>query len=58
MIGYYYCFFLNPKAMDLQALCNAYCGEKYGSTDFSALENVRDAILRMAYYWYDLIVNS
>ncbi|XP_027362066.1 suppressor of RPS4-RLD 1 isoform X2 [Abrus precatorius] len=29
-----------------EALCNAYCGESYGSTDFDALENVRDAILR------------
>lgn len=38
-----------------EALCNAYCGEKYGSTDFSALENVRDAILRMAYYWYNFM---
>lgn len=34
-----------------QALCNAYCGENHGSTDFDALANVRDAILRMTYYW-------
>jgi hypothetical protein len=34
-------------------VCNAYCGETYGSTDFDVLENVRDAILRMTYYWYD-----
>ncbi|TXG59325.1 hypothetical protein EZV62_013898 [Acer yangbiense] len=38
-----------------EALCNAYSGEKYGSTDFDALENVRDAILRMAYYWYNFM---
>lgn len=37
--------------MVVQALCDAYCGENYGSTDFDVLENVRDAILRMAYYW-------
>ena len=36
-----------------QAICSAYCGEAYGSTDFSVLENVRDAILRMTYYWYN-----
>lgn len=39
--------------LDLQAVCNAYCGDTYGSTDFDVLENVRDAILRMTYYWYD-----
>lgn len=38
-----------------EALCNAYCGEKYGSTDFDTLENVRDAILRMTYYWYNFM---
>lgn len=38
-----------------QALCNAYCGENYGSTDFDVLENVRDAILRMTHYWYGII---
>lgn len=37
--------------ISLQAICNAYCGETYGSTDFSMLENVRNAILRMTYYW-------
>ncbi|KAF5961196.1 hypothetical protein HYC85_002405 [Camellia sinensis] len=37
------------------ALCNAYCGESYGSTDFSVLENVRDAILRLTYYWYNFM---
>ncbi|KAJ0093643.1 hypothetical protein Patl1_26489 [Pistacia atlantica] len=39
----------------LQAICNAYCGDNYGSTDFSVLENVRDAILRMTYYWYNFM---
>ncbi|XP_028104083.1 suppressor of RPS4-RLD 1-like isoform X1 [Camellia sinensis] len=38
-----------------EALCNAYCGETYGSSDFSLLENVRDAILRMTYYWYNFM---
>ncbi|KAK1269258.1 hypothetical protein QJS04_geneDACA006309 [Acorus gramineus] len=38
-----------------EALCNAYCGELYGSTDLDALENVKDAILRMAYYWYNFM---
>lgn len=38
-----------------EALCNAYCSEVYGSTDFDALENVRDAILRMTYYWYNFM---
>ncbi|KNA17244.1 hypothetical protein SOVF_081470, partial [Spinacia oleracea] len=38
-----------------EALCNAYCGEAYGSSDFNALENVRDAILRMTYYWYNFM---
>ncbi|CAL5369422.1 unnamed protein product [Camellia sinensis] len=38
-----------------EALCNAYCGESYGSTDFSVLENVRDAILRLTYYWYNFM---
>ncbi|KOM44979.1 hypothetical protein LR48_Vigan06g028500 [Vigna angularis] len=38
-----------------EALCNAYCGENYGSTDFDALANVRDAILRMTYYWYNFM---
>ncbi|KAJ0096832.1 hypothetical protein Patl1_28575 [Pistacia atlantica] len=37
------------------AVCNAYCGDNYGSTDFSVLENVRDAILRMTYYWYNFM---
>ncbi|XP_061340851.1 suppressor of RPS4-RLD 1 isoform X2 [Gastrolobium bilobum] len=38
-----------------EALCNAYCGENYGSTDFNVLENVREAILRMTYYWYNFM---
>ncbi|XP_009768272.1 suppressor of RPS4-RLD 1 [Nicotiana sylvestris] len=38
-----------------EALCDAYCGENYGSTDFDVLENVRDAILRMTYYWYNFM---
>ncbi|KAK7406487.1 hypothetical protein VNO78_08114 [Psophocarpus tetragonolobus] len=42
-------------AIAWDALCNAYCGENYGSTDFDVLENVRDAILRMTYYWYNFM---
>ncbi|CAK7337777.1 unnamed protein product [Dovyalis caffra] len=42
-------------AMAWEAVCNAYCGETYGSTDFDVLENVRDAILRMTYYWYNFM---
>ncbi|KAL6993814.1 Suppressor of RPS4-RLD 1 [Sarracenia purpurea var. burkii] len=38
-----------------EALCNAYCGETHGSVDFTVLENVRDAILRMTYYWYNFM---
>ncbi|KAL0343526.1 UNVERIFIED_CONTAM: Suppressor of RPS4-RLD 1, partial [Sesamum angustifolium] len=38
-----------------EALCEAYCGENYGSTDFDVLENVRRAILRMTYYWYNFM---
>ncbi|KAI9113425.1 hypothetical protein K1719_015352 [Acacia pycnantha] len=38
-----------------EALCNAYCGENFGSTDFDVLEKVRDAILRMTYYWYNFM---
>ncbi|KAJ9177336.1 hypothetical protein P3X46_012567 [Hevea brasiliensis] len=38
-----------------EAVCNAYCGEIYGSTDLDVLENVRDAILRMTYYWYNFM---
>uniref|UniRef100_A0A1D1YH34 Tetratricopeptide repeat protein 13 n=2 Tax=Anthurium amnicola TaxID=1678845 RepID=A0A1D1YH34_9ARAE len=42
-------------AIAWEALCSAYCGESYGSTDLSVLENVRDAILRMTYYWYNFM---
>ncbi|EOA15941.1 hypothetical protein CARUB_v10004035mg [Capsella rubella] len=38
-----------------EALCTAYCGENYGSIDLDALETVRDAILRMTYYWYNFM---
>ncbi|XP_020586512.1 suppressor of RPS4-RLD 1 isoform X2 [Phalaenopsis equestris] len=34
-----------------EELCTAYCDELYGSNDLSLLENVKDAILRMTYYW-------
>ncbi|XP_027345118.1 suppressor of RPS4-RLD 1-like isoform X2 [Abrus precatorius] len=43
--------FDTEMAVAWETLCNAYCGENYGSTDFNVLENVRDAILRMTYYW-------
>ncbi|KAL9241598.1 hypothetical protein vseg_015692 [Gypsophila vaccaria] len=42
-------------AMAWETLCNSYCGDAYGSTDFDALEKVRDAILRMTYYWYNFM---
>ncbi|KAK7263223.1 hypothetical protein RJT34_30810 [Clitoria ternatea] len=38
-----------------ETLCDAFCGENYGSADFNALDNVRDAILRMTYYWYNFM---
>ncbi|CAH9089930.1 unnamed protein product [Cuscuta epithymum] len=38
-----------------EALCDAYSGETYGSTDLEVLESVRDAILRMTFYWYNLM---
>ncbi|KAE9614261.1 hypothetical protein Lal_00016727 [Lupinus albus] len=41
--------------MAWEAICDAYCGENYGSADFNTLENVRDAILRMTYYWYNFM---
>eukprot|EP00261_Vitis_vinifera_P021485 XP_010652744.1 PREDICTED: suppressor of RPS4-RLD 1 isoform X3 [Vitis vinifera] len=48
--------FDTEMAVAWDALCNAYCGEKtYGSTNFDMLENVRDAILRMTYYWYNFM---
>ncbi|OWM82121.1 hypothetical protein CDL15_Pgr001695 [Punica granatum] len=36
-------------------LCNTFCGENYGSTDFGVLEKMRDAILRITYYWYNFM---
>ncbi|XP_074308821.1 suppressor of RPS4-RLD 1 [Silene latifolia] len=47
--------FESEMAMAWEALCNSYCGATYGSTDFDALENVRDAIIRMTYYWYNFM---
>ncbi|XP_015901639.2 suppressor of RPS4-RLD 1 [Ziziphus jujuba] len=47
--------FDREMTMAWEAVCNAYCGENYGSTDFDVLENVRDAILRMTYYWYNFM---
>ncbi|GAB4849033.1 Suppressor of RPS4-RLD 1 [Ancistrocladus abbreviatus] len=47
--------FDTEMTMAWEALCNAYCGETYGSIDFDALETVRDAILRMTYYWYNFM---
>ncbi|XP_062101861.1 suppressor of RPS4-RLD 1 [Humulus lupulus] len=41
--------------MTWEAICKAYCVENFGSTDFDALESVRDAILRMTYYWYNFM---
>ncbi|GAB2231766.1 hypothetical protein Droror1_Dr00010778 [Drosera rotundifolia] len=41
--------------MAWEAVCNAYCGEAYGSMDFNALESVAEAILRMTYYWYNFM---
>ncbi|RAL50569.1 hypothetical protein DM860_014511 [Cuscuta australis] len=38
-----------------EALCDAYTGEAYGSSDFDVLENVRDAILRITFYWYNFM---
>ncbi|KAL8160725.1 hypothetical protein V2J09_002262 [Rumex salicifolius] len=46
--------FDTEMAMAWEAICNAYCGETYGSTDFTALENVRDSILRMTYNFMPL----
>ncbi|PKA57439.1 TPR repeat-containing thioredoxin TDX [Apostasia shenzhenica] len=39
----------------MQDLCTAYCGELYGSNDLTMLEKVKDAILRVTYYWYNLM---
>lgn len=41
--------------MAWENICSLYCSETYGSTDFDALEKVRDAILRMTYYWYNFM---
>ncbi|KAL5706920.1 Suppressor of RPS4-RLD 1 [Ranunculus cassubicifolius] len=38
-----------------EAICNAYCGETYGSTDLTSLEDVRNGILKMTYYWYNFM---
>ncbi|KAM1174936.1 hypothetical protein ACFX19_027996 [Malus domestica] len=38
-----------------EAICNTYCGENYGSNEFTVVEKVRDAILRMTYYWYNFM---
>ncbi|ERM96637.1 hypothetical protein AMTR_s00001p00272300 [Amborella trichopoda] len=38
-----------------ETVCNHYCGEAYGSTDIRMLDNVRDSILRMTYYWYNFM---
>ncbi|KAL3019593.1 hypothetical protein AAZX31_05G094900 [Glycine max] len=48
--------FDEEMAVAWETLCNAYCGENYGSTDFDTLENVLDAILRMTYYWGSAVV--
>ncbi|WVZ24465.1 hypothetical protein V8G54_003009 [Vigna mungo] len=47
--------FDEEMAVAWDTICKAYCGENYGSTDFDNLENVRDAILRMTYYWYNFM---
>ncbi|CAD5169559.1 unnamed protein product [Musa acuminata subsp. malaccensis] len=38
-----------------EAICSAYTSEIYSSTDLTMLENVKDAILRMTYYWYNFM---
>ncbi|XP_022751228.1 suppressor of RPS4-RLD 1-like isoform X2 [Durio zibethinus] len=47
--------FVAEMGIAWEAICNAYCGENYASTDFNVLENVREAILRMTYYWYNFM---
>lgn len=37
------------------AVCGAYCGHAYGSTSLDVLENVKNEILRMTYYWYNFM---
>ena len=34
-----------------QALCDAYCRKSFGSLEVNELENVRDCILRLSFYW-------
>ncbi|KAH9300863.1 hypothetical protein KI387_012446, partial [Taxus chinensis] len=38
-----------------EALCEAYGGELYGSTDISRLEKVQECILRLSFYWYNFM---
>ncbi|XP_020091961.1 suppressor of RPS4-RLD 1 isoform X2 [Ananas comosus] len=38
-----------------EALCTVYCGELFGSNDVNMLGDVKDAILRMTYYWYNFM---
>lgn len=38
-----------------EALCEAYCGEVYGSTDISRLVKVQECILRLSFYWYNFM---
>ncbi|URE00096.1 Tetratricopeptide repeat protein [Musa troglodytarum] len=38
-----------------EAICSAYTSEMYPSNDLTMLENVKDAILRMTYYWYNFM---
>lgn len=36
---------------DLQAICEAYCNDTNPTRDPGTLDAVKDAILRMTYYW-------
>lgn len=47
--------FDTEMAMAWQTLCNVYCSEVYGSADISMLDKVKDAILRITYYWYNFM---
>ncbi|RZR80271.1 hypothetical protein BHM03_00006266, partial [Ensete ventricosum] len=38
-----------------EAICSAYTSEMYSSNDLTMLENLKDAILRMTYYWYNFM---
>jgi len=42
-------------AFSWEALCEAYSGDLFGSHNLSLLNNVKDAILRMTYYWYNFM---